>query len=80
MATDREISGFSATQRTASLVHRLGEALAGSHGRTPNLDAIRELVKTEVLDWQIDEVQKDAQADKPMILLTPSSKISDLQS
>jgi hypothetical protein len=80
MAPDRENSGLSATQRTASLAHRLGEALAGSHGRAPNLDAIRDLVKTEVLDWQIDEVKKDAQADKPMVLLTPSSKISDLQS
>jgi hypothetical protein len=39
---------------TEDLLARLGEALAGTHGREVSLDAVKTLVNLEVQDWNID--------------------------
>ena len=47
---------------TEDLLGRLGDALAGSHGRTLSLDAVKSLVQLEVQDWNIDRCPDESQA------------------
>ncbi len=39
---------------TEDLLSRLGDALAGTHGRELSLDAVKSLVNLEVQDWNMD--------------------------
>lgn len=57
---------------TEDLLSRLGEALAGTHGRERSLDAVRSLVQLEVQDWRMDSgadasVAGAARSEQPLI-------------
>jgi hypothetical protein len=57
---------------TEDLLNRLGDALAGTHGRALSLDAVKSLVQLEVQDWNIDRCHEDghagaARAEQPLI-------------
>jgi hypothetical protein len=57
---------------TEDLLSRLGEALAGTHGRERSLDAVRSLVQLEIQDWQMDSgadssVAGAARSEQPLI-------------
>jgi hypothetical protein len=47
---------------TEDLLSRLGEALAGTHGREVSLDAVKSLVQLEVQDWNIDRCLDESRA------------------
>ncbi|MGL4197253.1 MAG: hypothetical protein ACRCSX_05760 [Allorhizobium sp.] len=44
---------------TEDLLSRLGEALAGTHGLSVSLEAVKSLVQLEVQDWNIDRSPED---------------------
>lgn len=52
---------------TEDLLSRLGEALAGTHGREVSLDAVKSLVQLEVQDWNIDRCPDGTQAGAPRV-------------
>jgi len=57
---------------TEDLLSRLGEALAGTHGRSVSLEAVKSLVQLEVQDWNIDRSPEDglsgaARVEQPLI-------------
>jgi hypothetical protein len=57
---------------TEDLLSRLGEALAGTHGRELSLGAVKSLVQLEVQDWNIDRCADmkgagAARAEQPLI-------------
>lgn len=57
---------------TEDLLGRLGEALAGTHGRERSLDSVRSLVQLEIQDWQMDraadaDVAGAARSEQPLI-------------
>ncbi len=58
--------------QTEDLLSRLGDALAGSHGRALSLDAVKSLVQLEVQDWNIDRCPAEsltgtARSEQPLI-------------
>ncbi|MBX9468699.1 MAG: hypothetical protein KL839_13010 [Rhizobium sp.] len=57
---------------TKDLLSRLGDALAGTHGRELSLDAVKSLVDLEVQDWNLDRCPDDsrsgtARVEQPLI-------------
>jgi hypothetical protein len=47
---------------TEDLLSRLGDALAGTHGRVVSLDAVKSLVDLEVQEWNADHCPQDSRA------------------
>jgi hypothetical protein len=47
---------------TEDLLSRLGDALAGTHGRVVSLDAVKSLVDLEVQEWNADQCPQDSRA------------------
>lgn len=47
---------------TEDLLARLGDALAGTHGRPLSLDAVKSLVGIEVQEWNMDRCPQDSRA------------------
>jgi hypothetical protein len=57
---------------TEDLLSRLGDALAGTHGRALSLDAVKSLVGLEVQEWNMDRCPDDSRSgeghrDTPLI-------------
>lgn len=57
---------------TEDLLSRLGDALAGTHGRVVSLDAVKSLVELEVQEWNADHCSQDgrtgaARSEQPLI-------------